>query len=176
MSSDLEMRWFHVVLTMYGAWLPGDERGFRTRKHRQHVEGDYKNPPPAGEYQGLSAHSRKSLKHDPAKLAVDHRKIICEALRDRLLGLGAVVASVAVSRTHGHVLVKLPERETRNWIGLAKKHAWHELHETGWNGKLWAKRPKCEPVGDRQHQLNVYHYILRHEQQGAFVWKHADGV
>jgi hypothetical protein len=31
--------WFHVVLTVYGNWLPGDPRGFRTPKHEEHVEG-----------------------------------------------------------------------------------------------------------------------------------------
>jgi hypothetical protein len=38
--------WYHVTGSTYGAWLPGDPRGFRTRHHRQHVEGDYKDPPP----------------------------------------------------------------------------------------------------------------------------------
>jgi hypothetical protein len=29
----------------YGTWLPGDPKGFRTRHHREHIEGDYKKPP-----------------------------------------------------------------------------------------------------------------------------------
>ena len=43
-----DFSWYHVVLTTYGAWLPGDPRGFRTRHHREHVPGDYKAPPPVG--------------------------------------------------------------------------------------------------------------------------------
>lgn len=38
-------RWHHIILTTYGSWLPGDLRGFRTRDHREHVEGDYRPPP-----------------------------------------------------------------------------------------------------------------------------------
>ena len=41
--------WWHVTLSTYGSWLPGDQRGFRSRKHKIHSSGDYKNPPPASE-------------------------------------------------------------------------------------------------------------------------------
>jgi hypothetical protein len=108
-------------------------------------------------------------------LSFGQRQMVGLAMRDRLHQLDAVLACIAISRTHGHILVKLPPQETRKWVGLAKKHAWSELHNTGWNDKLWAKRPKFEPVRDRQHQMNVYRYILRHEREGAFLWKHADG-
>lgn len=37
--------WYHIMCHTYGTWLPGDPRGFRTRHHREHVEGDYKSPP-----------------------------------------------------------------------------------------------------------------------------------
>jgi hypothetical protein len=42
--------WYHSITSTYGAWLYGDERGFRTRHHREHVDGDYKSPPPRGLY------------------------------------------------------------------------------------------------------------------------------
>ena len=38
--------WYHCNGTFKGNWLRGDERGWRSRNHREHVEGDYKNPPP----------------------------------------------------------------------------------------------------------------------------------
>ena len=53
-----ERAWFHIVLTTYGSWLYGDERGFRTRGHREHVEGDYKRPPTAGLYRHKAQRSR----------------------------------------------------------------------------------------------------------------------
>ena len=33
--------WYHVMCHTYGTWLPGDPKGFRTRHHREQVEGDY---------------------------------------------------------------------------------------------------------------------------------------
>jgi hypothetical protein len=37
--------WYHCMFHTYGAWLPGDHRGFRTRHHKKHIEGDYNHPP-----------------------------------------------------------------------------------------------------------------------------------
>ena len=50
MIADDNRVWYHVVLSTYGSWLYGDKRGFRTRHHREHVDGDYKNPPSLGKY------------------------------------------------------------------------------------------------------------------------------
>jgi hypothetical protein len=73
---------------------------------------------------------------------------------------------------HLHLLAKLPrDADARIWMGLAKKHAAFELKERGWQGKLWAKRGKEVRVRDRGHQRNVYGYILKHEEEGAWVWK-----
>jgi hypothetical protein len=40
--------WYHCMGNTFGTWLPGSPKGFRTRHHREHVEGDYKHPPPKG--------------------------------------------------------------------------------------------------------------------------------
>ncbi len=45
--------WWHNILSTHGSWLPGNPRGFRSRNHRIHSSGDYKNPPPLGEHAGL---------------------------------------------------------------------------------------------------------------------------
>ena len=36
--------WYHCTTHTYGSWLRGDRRGWRARHHREHVQGDYKNP------------------------------------------------------------------------------------------------------------------------------------
>jgi hypothetical protein len=66
--------------------------------------------------------------------------------------------------------VKMPPDQTRHWSGLAKKHTTFTIHEHGWQGKVWAASSKIVPICDRQHQIRVYHYILRHRDEGAWVW------
>jgi hypothetical protein len=164
-----DFRWYHVVLTTYGHWLPGDCRGFRTRHHRQHVEGDYKSPP-GEDYSLLHVRSATQMVYPSARISQDYREIVGLALVDRLHRLGGFVLTAAVSKTHIHLLVKLPSQETRRWIGLAKKHAWFEMRDAGWQAKLWAKRGKIQPIDNRKHQQNCFAYILRHIHEGAWVW------
>ncbi len=165
-----ELGWFHMVASTYGSWLYGDPRGFRTRYHREHVEGDYKAPPPPGQYGNQERRSRESLKQSPVVIPARLREVVGLALLERLRALGALVVCVSVSGQHAHVLAKMPRSEPRFWMGEAKKHAWFRLRENGWKTKLWGKRSKAVPVKDRQHQLNVYGYIMRHAREGAWVW------
>ena len=167
----MDPRWFHVTTHTYGAWLPGDPRGFRTRHHRKHVEGDYRNPPPPGAHDEELQRSRELLKQPPVVLAPEWRKIVGEAFRDKLLELEALLLCVSVSGQHVHYLAKMPPGPVpRLWTGLAKKHVWHVAKDKGWTGMLWAKRSKPTPVKDRRHQLNVFNYILRHADEGAWIW------
>ena len=161
--------WFHIVLTTYGTWLPGDRRGFRTRHHRQHVEGDYKASPKES-YSALHAKSAAEMKHATARVAEDYRSVLGIALIQRLHQLGGFPLTCAVMPNHVHLLVKLPAEEVQNWIALAKKHAWFEMRDAGWQEKLWAKKGKIVRIRDKPHQRNCFAYIVKHYQQGAWVW------
>jgi len=170
-SSEIEGYWVHFMETVYGAWLYGDARGFRTRHHREHVEGDYKAPPPAGKYEWRQRRSLESLKQPPVVLTPAWRTIIGGAVRNRLQDLGAFVLCLAQGGQHLHLLAKLPvDVDVRIWMGLAKKHSAFAAKAQGWRGKLWGKRGKEVAVRDRAHQLNVYDYILAHAKEGAWVW------
>jgi hypothetical protein len=164
-----DFHWYHVVLTTYGNWLPGDQRGFRTRHHRRHVQGDYKNPPKE-DHSGLHLHSSSQMTCPSAQLPTDYRETVGIALVERLQSLGGFVLTASVSKTHIHMLVKVPSHEARNWTGLAKKHAWFEMRDAGWKDKLWAKRGKIQPIHNRKHQNYCFAYILRHIHEGAWVW------
>jgi hypothetical protein len=169
-----EWKWYHIVLTTYGSWLYGDSRGFRTRHHREHVEGDYKNPPPPGEYEDLEHRSRGSLKQDQVVLSPEWRQIAGKALVERWQKLGALLVCVAVGGQHVHLLAKMPRTESRRWAGFSKRHAWFVARVQGWQGKMWGKRSKAVPIRNREHQLKVFRYILAHAEEGAWVWSMLD--
>ena len=170
-------RWFHIMCHTYGTWLYGDDRGFRTRRHREHVDGDYKNPPPRGKYDDKRDRSRKLLKQPPVCFAPTWRPVFGAALRDKLQTLSAQVLCVSLDSCHAHVLVKMPPGPVpRRWVGRAKKHSNFIGKEYGWTGKVWAVRCGVIPIKDRQHQLNVYGYIKKHAREGAWVWTFLDGV
>jgi acetylornithine deacetylase len=175
-----DRKWFHVTAHTYGAWLYGDARGFRTRHHREHVEGDYKNPPHgelAKEYAAKRRRSEELLKQAPVRLSAEMRAVVGAAVRERLIELGAEVIVVAMSATHAHILAKMPNAKavTRDWVGRAKKHAWYLARDQGWKGQVWGKRSKATAIKDYDHQTNAFNYIVRHgEKEGAWVWTYRD--
>ena len=164
-------KWFHCTSHTYGAWLPGDPRGYRTWKHHEHIEGDYKNPPPPKMYDDVFKRSLGLMKQEKVVLPPDYRRIVGRAVLEKLHEIQAQVLCVSMSATHLHLLAKMPPGEyPRKWLGMAKKNATFAAHACRWVGNVWAKRSKPNPIKDRQHQINTYRYILRHLKEGAWVW------
>jgi REP element-mobilizing transposase RayT len=168
--------WLHITSHTYGAWLHGSPKGYRTRHHREHIEGDYKNPPPKGEYDDNLKRSKQLLKQEPVKLANKWRKLFGQSVLDKMNELGAEVICIAMGATHVHLLAKMPPGKTpRQWVGRAKKHANFTGKDEGWTGKLWAVRCKVTPINDRDHQVNTFRYIVKHLGEGAWVWDYHNG-
>jgi len=183
--------WYHAVGATYGAWLRGDERGWRARHHREHVEGDYRNPPPAGVYEKLYAYSLSVMSRDAVILTPEARRVAAEAMHERLNERGVEVARLCVGGCHFHLLMRIVEPTLarrglcegnaltdgrdplpRHVLGVAKKHASHTLRERNLKapGTLWAKRPKFVPIEREAHFLWVRdRYIPGHATQGAVV-------
>lgn len=183
--------WYHCVGTTYGTWLRGDPRGFRTFRHRCHVEGDYRNPPPPGVWAPIFEFSRKRLRWPPVILSPEARDVLCRALVDRLKELDVEIIAFAVARNHFHALARFPalDAETirrfersiltdgrdpapRHWLGMARREGTAQLKAALLNppSPVWAVRPKCEPVEDRPHQVNTAQYIRGHRKIGAAVY------
>ena len=192
-------RWFHCIGGTYGSWLPGDPRGFRTRHHREHVEGDYRNPPPAGIYEHRHRRAEDSLRFDPVTLRPEDRAVVCLAMASTLLAYGVELIEMSVGGQHFHALCRFPlelppspdgtqrpmphnlladgrDPIGRHILGRAKRAASVAMLRIGPKTKktegrpLWAKRTKFEPIRDRQHQLNVVAYIRDHASDGAAIW------
>ena len=188
--------WYHAVATCYGTWLRGDPRGWRSYKHKVHVDGDYKNPPPPDAYRLEFRRSKQQLKYDPVVLRSAVRGPVRDALVDRLHNFDTEVVVLAVARSHAHAVVRFVNRGVRGAVevpglvpanslkdgrdtvprhvlGVACKHASHVLRELDAKrpGPLWAKRTKFVPVEDRGHQLAAVRYVIRHAlEEGAALW------
>jgi len=182
--------WYHIIIHTYGSWLPGDPRGHRTRHHREHVEGDYKNPPPdTPRRRGQFAHAKSLLKRPPIMLTPALRKRIAHELASSFVDHNVLVAILCIDVNHAHILAKFESKPTdrdpwassnprnpevariRHFVGIAKKHVTHSLSGDGLipRGGLWGKRSDCHPISDRPHQIMTYRYIRSHEDSGAMV-------
>ncbi len=169
------LQWFHVEFHTFGAWLPGDPRGFRDHDHRIHSSGDYRNPPPAHEHQALNLAVQSALHKDAVRLDRSQRVTAGKCLRDSLDKQGLHVRAIAVVANHAHLLVSAAADEAalRKVVGNAKRKSSHRLRAEI-PGSLWQRKIGVDPVRDESHLSNVERYIIDHARQGAWVWRAGD--
>ncbi|XAL98464.1 transposase [Phycisphaeraceae bacterium D3-23] len=166
--------WYHLIFNTRGSWLPGDPRGFRSRNHRKHSDGDYNSPPPAGQHAGL--HKLIRGKSKPAvTLPADLFETIGQAALDKSASQGHRILAIAVDAHHVHVLAELPDDRlaVKRIVGSWKQRASHKVRER-LPGEVWSK--SCDPVQvkDPVHHRQVFEYIPAHAQQGAWVWSYKE--
>ncbi len=165
-------KWRHVVISTLNSWLPGDPRGWRSKKHRKHSSGDYKNPPPPGEHAGIFRHSQK-ISDDPVCIPRNARKLACMTIVEELEDKGYRVLMVGVGAVHAHILVELPDDVVRvkTIVGDCKRKSSHAIRDI-LPGRIWAHGGRFDRVEDEEHHRNVYGYILEHIDEGAYVWSY----
>jgi len=166
--------WQHIIINTRGSWLPGDPRGFRSRNHRKHSDGDYKHPPPVGQHAGLIRHIRSNSR-PPVHLPNDLWAAIGQAILEKIASQDHRLLALSVDTHHVHLLVELPtdRRVIKRIVGTWKQRASHAVRDR-LPGEIWSK--SCDPIhiGERAHQVSVYRYILAHAERGAWVWSYGD--
>jgi hypothetical protein len=162
----------------YGTWLPGDAKGFRTRHHREHCEGDYKHPPPKGAYDELYQRSKNLMQRDPVHLDMNQRRLALDAFVASLLKRNIDVRITEIDAVHFHVLALFPDHNPRHWIGIAKKESSHALKLAGCGieGGIWAVRCKCLPIVDSEHERRAFGYIDDHRQRGGVIYHVVEAI
>jgi len=166
--------WHHIVFNTRGSWLTGDPRGFRSRNHRKHSDGDYKHPPPIGQHSGLHRAVRDNSRPE-VTIPPDLFAVIGKAVLDKCGKQGHRVLALAVDARHVHLLVELPDdrKAVKRVVGSWKQKASHAVRDR-MPGTIWSK--SCDPIriNDREHHECAFGYILDHARQGAWVWSFRD--
>ncbi|WP_428936716.1 hypothetical protein [Fontivita pretiosa] len=163
-------RWWHVMIGTYCAWLPGDSRGFRSKAHRIHSSGDYRNPPPPSEHAGLRQFHQQ--RHpDPVQIPYELRGLVAQTIAQVLHELGLRVLIVSVSAKHAHILGELPLnlREFNRVIGICKNRSSRAIRRTI-PGRVWARGDMHRLVRNRAHRKQVYLYLRDRQGPQAVAW------
>jgi len=175
MSDPGASRWYHCILTTFGAWLPGDPRGFRTRHHREHVEGDYKSPPPAGQYDDRWQRSQELQSHPTVTLTLNDRELLGREVVRQAREQGIELLSLSVGGQHLHLQFRCDPRCVIRTLGNLKRALWYARKGAGDGSRLWGRGRKVVPIRSRAHQERVLRYILDHRDEGAWVWCWREG-
>ncbi|MGH7180336.1 MAG: hypothetical protein ACREJC_23355 [Tepidisphaeraceae bacterium] len=163
-------RWWHVMFSTHCAWLPGDERGFRSKHHRIHSSGDYKSPPPATEHAGLRLY-HESRHPQTVRIPSALRRNVAKWIAQVLEQLGQRVLIVSVSEKHAHLLAELPSdlKEFNRVVGMCKSKSSRAIKST-LPGQIWARKDKHILVRDRAQRKSVYLYLRDKQGRSAASW------
>jgi hypothetical protein len=182
--------WIHCTGSTYGTWLRGDARGWRARHHREHVDGDYRNPPAPGVYDEIHERSRALMPRDGVGLDWDSRVLACRVMLEALRFHLVEVADFCVGKVHWHSLTRFypidsetwrvirlegrsQDRDPRHLMGIAKKRSARALSDGGLvpEGGVWARGCGRRYIKNEQHFSVVANkYIPDHAKQGAAVY------
>lgn len=168
------MLWRHIIINTLGTWLHGDERGFRSRKHRIHSSGDYRKPPPAGKHQGLHDYHEERARCE-ATIEKSLRATIGRAIIAHLLAHHYRVLAVAVGKVHTHILVELPEglRVVKAIVGEAKRRSSRAVKHA-LPGNVWAAGGTFKIAATKGHLGAANNYILYDQGPLAWTWSFRD--
>jgi hypothetical protein len=158
------------MIGTYCAWLPGDHRGFRSKNHKIHSSGDYKNPPPTYEHDGLRRYHRE--RHpEPVEIPYEARRLVAGAIAKVLVDLGYRVLVVSVSERHAHFLADLPVdlKKFTRIVGLCKSQSSRAIKHVR-PGRVWARDDTHILVKDRRQRKNCYLYLRDKQGPGAVAW------
>ena len=168
----MKLRWRHIVVGMRCSWLHGDPRGFRSRDHRLYSSGDYKAPPPTGEYEKLRRYHQQ---HSgvPVDLEVEARLIICRAFVLKWRSLGHRVIVRSVGKRHLHAVVEGPNDygAFTKLVGKCKQAASHAVRQL-LPGSIWAANGGFKPIRGPGHFRNSSKYVRTRQEAGTLVWSH----
>jgi hypothetical protein len=162
--------WWRVDIGTYCSWLPGNERGFRSHDHNVHSSGDYRNPPPIEEHEGLrDFHKRNS--DAPIDISRDLRLLVATVIAQRLLKLGHRVLVVSCADRHAHIVAELPIdlREFNKAVGDVKCRSSIAITKRI-PGRVWAHDDKHDVLDSRSYQVNAYKYVRNKQGPQAAVW------
>ncbi|MDQ3439642.1 MAG: hypothetical protein M3478_04770, partial [Planctomycetota bacterium] len=143
---------------------------FRSHDHNVHSSGDYKNPPPPDEHEGLrDYHEERSP--EPIDIPRDLRLRVATVIAETLIKAGHRVLVVSCADRHAHVVAELPIdlRAFNKAMGDAKARSSLAIRKR-LPGRVWAHDDKHDMLRSRSYQVNAYKYVRNKQGPRAAVW------
>jgi REP element-mobilizing transposase RayT len=168
---------FLITWTTHNSWLPGDPRGFRTRKGGKFV------PPPARYADGASeVYDPKKYKglykfHSGGKavnLSEEQRRVAADTVIGTIEEICPGRWALCVGEVHVHVLVELGGRATTaRFCHLAKGRSASRIIALGHKGKVWSRRYHARHF-DSSEWNAAKQYVLSHNTGKEVVCENGD--
>jgi REP element-mobilizing transposase RayT len=153
---------YHVVISGYGLWLPGDERGSWSAAWDRQIGFTEPHMLHPGDPARLRM-SEERMRHCPVRLTTAMIAAVVEALGRCAETSEWSVAAVSIEATHTHLLLTYTRRDIDNAVKWIKDQATKAVHrETLHSGPVWCKGKWRSFVYDEEVWHAAETYIERH--------------
>lgn len=159
---------YHVVISGYGLWLPGDERGHWS----ENWDDEFGYVEPHRLHAGDPARRRMAeerQKHPAVRLDAAMERAVTDAIGRCRAESDWWIAAASIEATHTHLLMTYTERDVDNTVKWIKDQTTKAIHrETSHAGPVWCKGSWRAFVFDTAVWRNTRLYIERHNvRRGA---------
>jgi REP element-mobilizing transposase RayT len=146
---------YFLTWTTYGTWLPGDHRGWVSRRHRTGNIIEESTP-------SLEAYSQKLLSESPAMLDTKMRAAADEAIRQTCQERTWWLHALSVRSNHVHVVLSARDADPGKTTGILKASATKSLNRLGRSDrKRWWTRGGSKRILNSQVALEAaIRYVL----------------
>jgi hypothetical protein len=179
-SKDTTMaKWWLISWTTYGTWLPGDIRGYCTRRGEKYIEPPRRYAKPGEAIYNPAEHtavreSAELLSDSAVYFRPSEKRIAFGALVGEIDQIPVCPAIISVGRSHVHWLCYFGTLEIRPIVGRVKSAATRELNASGFQGKRpWTKGCNIKSKATRRECRAAYKYVAEHEKQDCLIHRWA---
>ncbi len=156
---------YHIVVSGYGLWLPGDNRGHWSDTWDEFFGYCEPHTLHAGDpVRKRMAEERMS--HPPVKLSEEMQACVLTTLRQCEAKSDWRVAAASIESTHTHLLLTYTARDIDNTVKWLKDQMTKAIHrETEHQGPVWCKGKWCSFIFEELIWQNAQRYIERHNER-----------
>ncbi len=159
---------YHIVVSGYGLWLPGDDRGHWSEAWDTEIGYHGPHTLHAGDpVRRRMAEERQ--KHPPVKLNFAMQAVVVDTIGRCRSESDWQVAAASIESTHTHLLLTYTERDIDHTVKWLKDQTTKAVHRnTPHSGPVWCKGRWRSYIFDPEVWRNTRQYIDRHnERRGA---------
>ncbi len=153
---------YHVVISGFGLWLPGDARGSWSTAWDEKIGLIEPHTLHPGDPVRLRM-SNERLKDVPVRLSDDMVGVVIDSLADCSAESKWSFVSASVETTHMHMLLTYMDRNVDNTIKWIKDRTTKQIHrQTSHRGSVWCKGKWRRFVFDLDVLERTRNYIEQH--------------
>jgi len=153
---------YHIVISGYGLWLPGDQRGSWSAAWDEQIGFVEPHTLHPGDPVRLRM-SEERMKHPPVRLDSAMISVFLEVLADCAAKSDWVIAAASVEPSHTHLLLSYTERDIDATIKWVKDQATKAIHRrTTHGGPVWCKGRWRTFLFDEDRWCEILKYIEEH--------------